>query len=103
MPLQIETVPCLSDNYAYLAHDPASGETAVVDVPEAGPVLARLAERGWRATEVFLTHHHADHVQGLPALLARHKARVIGAAADACRLPPLDRAVPWRSEPKSAP
>lgn len=93
MSLQIETVPCLSDNYAFIAHDPASGETAVFDVPEAGPILARLAERGWRATQVFLTHHHADHIQGLPALLARHPAKVIGAAADAHRLPPLDRAV----------
>ena len=35
MTLQIETVPCLSDNYAFLAHDPDTGDTAVIDVPEA--------------------------------------------------------------------
>lgn len=93
MTLQIETVACLTDNYAYLAHDPVSGETAVVDVPEAGPILKALDDRGWHATQVLLTHHHADHVQGLGALLARHPARVIGAAADAHRLPPLDQAV----------
>jgi hydroxyacylglutathione hydrolase len=93
MTLQIETVPCLSDNYAFIARDPATGETAVVDVPEAGPILARLAEKGWRASKVLLTHHHADHVQGLGDLLARHPATVIGAAADAHRLPPLDQAV----------
>ena len=93
MTLEIETVPCLSDNYAYLAHDPATGETAVIDVPEAGPVLDALDARGWRASHVLLTHHHADHVQGLDNLLARHKARVIGAAADAHRLPPLNLAV----------
>jgi hydroxyacylglutathione hydrolase len=93
MTLQIETVPCLSDNYAFLAHDPETGDTAVVDVPEAGPVLRALDARGWRATDVLLTHHHADHVQGLAELLSAHPARVTGAAADAHRLPPLDRQV----------
>ncbi|MEL7257284.1 MAG: hydroxyacylglutathione hydrolase [Pseudomonadota bacterium] len=93
MTLQIETIPCLSDNYAYLAHDPSTGETAVVDVPEAAPILNALKEKGWRATQVLITHHHADHVQGLPELLAKHDAKVVGHAADAARLPPLDQAV----------
>lgn len=93
MTLQVETIPCLDDNYAYLAHDFGTGETAVVDVPEAAPILAALDARGWRATQVLLTHHHADHVQGLDELLASHDARVTGAAADARRLPPLDLAV----------
>jgi hydroxyacylglutathione hydrolase len=35
MTLEIETIPCLSDNYAYLAHDPDTGMTAAIDVPEA--------------------------------------------------------------------
>lgn len=93
MTLQIETVPCLSDNYAYLAHDPETDETAVIDVPEAAPILAKLAEKGWRADHVLITHHHADHVQGLDGILAEHKARVVGHAADAHRLPPLDVAL----------
>jgi hydroxyacylglutathione hydrolase len=93
MTLTIVTVPCLADNYAFLAHDAASGETAVIDVPDAAPILAALAERGWRATQVLLTHHHWDHVDGLPDLLAEHPAKVTGAAADAHRLPPLDLAV----------
>jgi hydroxyacylglutathione hydrolase len=93
MALQIVTIPCLEDNYAFLAHDPATGATAAVDVPEAEPILAALRERGWTLSDVLLTHHHADHVQGLGALLAKAPARVIGAAADAHRLPPLDLAV----------
>jgi len=93
MTLQIETIPCLSDNYAYLAHDPSTGETAVVDVPEAAPILNAINEKGWRATQILITHHHADHVQGLPELLAQHDAKVVGHAADAARLPPLDQAV----------
>ena len=93
MTLQIETVPCLTDNYAYLAHDPASGETAVIDVPEAAPILSALEANGWRATHVLLTHHHDDHVQGLSELLKRHPAKVTGAADDAHRLPQLDARV----------
>ena len=93
MPLEIVTIPCLKDNYAFLAHDKATGQTAVVDVPEAAPIIAALKQRGWTLSHVLLTHHHWDHVDGLAALLADHPATVIGAAADAHRLPPLDIAV----------
>ena len=93
MPLQIVTVPCRTDNYAYLAHDADSGETALVDAPESGPILEELDTRGWRLDHVLLTHHHHDHVEGLPEILAAHPARVTGAGADAHRLPPLDTAV----------
>ena len=46
------------------AHDGDTGETLVVDVPEAAPVMTALAQRGWTLSHVFLTHHHADHVDG---------------------------------------
>ena len=94
MPLELVTIPCLSDNYAYLLHDAESGATAVVDVPEAGPVLAALEARGWRLTDIWITHHHADHVDGVAELRAATGAQVVGAAADAHRLPPLDLALP---------
>lgn len=93
MPLEIVTIPCLSDNYAFLARDAASGETALIDIPEAAPILAALEVRGWGLDKVFITHHHDDHIQGLSDVLAVHKARVIGASADAGRLPALDEAV----------
>ncbi len=93
MALDIATVPCLKDNYAFLAHDVATGATAVVDVPEAAPILNALRERGWRASHILITHHHDDHIAGVKALAAATGARVIGAAADAHRLPPLDEAM----------
>ncbi|WP_171176102.1 hydroxyacylglutathione hydrolase [Ruegeria sp. HKCCD8929] len=93
MPLEIVTIPCLSDNYAFLAHDGESGETALVDAPEAEPILAELTARGWRLSHVLLTHHHYDHVDGLAGILAQHPAQVVGASADAHRLPPLDAQV----------
>ena len=93
MPLDLVTVPCLSDNYAFLLHDAASGATACIDVPEAAPILAALQARGWHLSDIWITHHHPDHVGGVAALVAATGAKVTGAAADAHRLPPLDRAV----------
>lgn len=90
-PLTLVTVPCLEDNYAFLIHDESTGETALVDAPEAAPIRAELDRRGWRLTDILLTHHHADHVQAVPDL--REGARVIGHSADRHRLPPLDLAV----------
>jgi len=90
MPLEIVTIPCLSDNYAFLAHDGKSGDTAVIDIPEAAPILQTLKEKGWTLTHVLITHHHWDHVGGLNEVLAAFpEARVHGAKADYGRLPPL--------------
>ncbi|AVL52398.1 hydroxyacylglutathione hydrolase [Roseobacter denitrificans] len=90
MPIEILTIPCLNDNYAFLVHDTATGQTALIDVPEAAPILKVLAERTWQLSEVWITHHHADHVQGLGDILSAHPAQVRGAARDAHRLPALD-------------
>lgn len=86
--LTIETVPCLSDNYAYLIHNADTRETALVDAPESDPIANRLADRGWNLTDILITHHHDDHIDGVAAL--RSGARVYGNAADQHRLPPLD-------------
>jgi hydroxyacylglutathione hydrolase len=93
MPADVVAIPCLTDNFAYLVHDAELGRTACIDVPEAAPVLAELARRGWLLSDILLTHHHGDHVQGAAALAAATGARITGAAADAHRLPPLDGAV----------
>ena len=93
MALELVTIPCLTDNYAYLLHDAASGDTALVDAPEAAPILDALAARGWQLGQVLVTHHHGDHIDGVAAIVAATGARVLGARADAHRLPPLDRAL----------
>src|SRR6056297_3436522 len=90
---QIVTIPCLSDNYAYLLHDEGSGATAVIDVPDAAPIQAELAARGWTLSDILITHHHGDHVDGVEALRAATGAKVWGGAADAARLPALDVAL----------
>lgn len=93
MPLELKTIPCLQDNYAYLIHNPQTKETALIDAPEAAPINAVLAENDWRLTDVFLTHHHWDHVDALGDINGVSNARIIGAKADAHRLPDLDLAV----------
>ncbi len=91
--LSVEIVPLLADNYGYLLTDLATGAVAIVDPAEAGPVLERIRTRGGRLDWILLTHHHGDHVAGTSELVAATGAKVAGAAADAHRLPPLDRAL----------
>lgn len=94
MTLQIEVVPCRTDNHGFLAHDPASGATAAIDAPEAAPLIAALERRGWKLGAVLLTHHHGDHVEGVGALREAFPGLLVtGARADVHRLPPLDRVV----------
>ncbi len=93
MPLEVVIVPCLEDNYAYLVHNPDLGETLVVDAPEADPILAELNIRRWSLDHILVTHHHYDHVDGIEKLRRETDATVIGNAADAERLPPLDQPV----------
>jgi len=93
MPFDLITIPCLSDNYAYLLRDHDSGKVALIDVPEAAPILAELKKRDWEVSQIWLTHHHPDHIQGVADVLKEHDANVIGAKADEHRLPPLDRKV----------
>lgn len=92
MPFDLVTIPCLRDNYAFLLHS-AGGRTALVDAPEAPPILAELDRRGWPLDEIWITHHHDDHVAGVEELRRVHSPAVVGGAADARRLPRLDREV----------
>ena len=92
MALEIEQFLCLSDNLGVLIHDPATGATAVVDAPDAAPILAALEARGWALSDILLTHHHADHVQGVPALKAAFPdVRVSGPALEADKIGTLDQ------------
>jgi hydroxyacylglutathione hydrolase len=91
--LEIHQFFCRSDNFAVLIHDPASGETATIDAPEAGPIERALAEKGWKLTHILVTHHHQDHVGGIAELKEKWGCAVVGNAADAQRLPALDATV----------
>jgi hydroxyacylglutathione hydrolase len=91
--LQIELVPCLKDNYAYLVHDSDTGLTAIVDPSEPEPVRAALARRGWTLSHILNTHHHFDHTGGNIPLKEATRAKVIGPEKDRERIPGIDEGV----------
>ena len=88
--LEIVRIPALADNYIWLVHDGASGETIVVDPAEAAPVLAEAEARGWRIGAIWNTHWHPDHTGGNAEVKAATGAEVYGPAAEAAKIPTLD-------------
>jgi hydroxyacylglutathione hydrolase len=93
MPAETRLFLCRSDNYGVLLHDPQSGATAAIDAPEAAPIEAALKKTGWRLTDILVTHHHADHTDGIEALKAKYKCRVVAPAAEAAKIPAVDETV----------
>jgi hydroxyacylglutathione hydrolase len=93
MTITAQPVPILSDNYAWLLRDSATGAVAIVDPAEPKPIIAALEQAGGRLDLILLTHHHADHIAGADEVRAHFGAKMVGAAADARRLPKLDIAV----------
>jgi hydroxyacylglutathione hydrolase len=77
MAAEIRTFTCLTDNFGYLVHDPATKATASIDAPEAGPIIAALEREGWKLTDILVTHHHGDHVGGVAELKQKYGCRVV--------------------------
>ena len=90
--LEIVPVPALSDNYVWLVHDPASGETVAVDPSAAEPVLAAAEARGWRIDQVWNTHWHPDHTGGNDGIRDATGCTITG-PAEAERVSRMDRIV----------
>src|SRR5471030_1244307 len=91
MAAHIHQFLCLKDNFGVLLHDPATRATAAIDAPDADPILAALAAREWNLTDILITHHHFDHVQGIAGLKERFpRARVVGPAKEAAKIGHLD-------------
>lgn len=74
----VHMFPCLKDNYGFLLHDPDTGETATIDTPEASRILAEAESKGWKITQIWNTHWHADHAGGNAEIVARTGAKVFG-------------------------
>jgi hydroxyacylglutathione hydrolase len=90
MPAETRLFLCRSDNYGVLVHDTGSGATAAIDAPETGPIERALNETGWKLTDILVTHHHADHTDGIIALKEKYKCRVVAPAAEAKKIPAVD-------------
>ncbi len=74
----VHIFPCLKDNYGFLLHEPATGETATIDTPEAGKILAEAESKGWTITQIWNTHWHPDHAGGNAEIVAKTSAKVVG-------------------------
>ena len=86
--VSIIPIPAFRDNYIWALR---SGRfAAVVDPGDAAPVLAWLDANGAELSAILATHHHADHVGGVPALRARYDVPVFG---------PAHEAIPERTHP----
>ena len=84
---------CRSDNYGVLIRDTASGAVAAIDAPETPAVDAALKATGWTLTDILVTHHHADHTDGIADLKAKYKCRVVAPRAEAGKIPLVDETV----------
>lgn len=93
MPAETRLFACRSDNFGVLLHDPVTGATAAIDAPEADPVEAALKATGWKLTDILVTHHHADHTDGILALKAKYGCRVVAPAAEKAKIPAVDETV----------
>jgi hydroxyacylglutathione hydrolase len=83
----------LRDNYVWLAHEAQSGETVVIDPAVSDPVLETARERGWKISQIWNTHWHGDHTGGNAAIKEATGCLITGPAAEAGRIPTLDRRV----------
>ena len=93
MSLELITIPCLSDNYAFILFNNKNRTALLVDAPEAEPINKVIDQNNLNLEKIFITHHHSDHVDGLAKILENHEAITIGAKADIHRLPRLDQYV----------
>jgi len=78
--LSVLTLPAFKDNYLWLIHDGVNA--AIVDPGDAEPVLKALQELGLTLSAILLTHHHADHIGGVPRLLEHASVPVFGPRND---------------------
>src|SRR5215213_9607632 len=91
--LEIHQFPCLADNYGFLVHEPASGETVCIDTPDADAYLGEAAAKGWRISQIWNTHWHPDHAGGNAAIKAATRCTVTAPAAEGAKIAGVDRAV----------
>jgi hydroxyacylglutathione hydrolase len=87
MPLRIERIPTFGDNYTYLVICERTRQAAVIDAPEADPVIRRVEQTGATVTKILSTHHHMDHSAANPALANHYRVPVLAHVSDAGRMP----------------
>jgi hydroxyacylglutathione hydrolase len=72
--LNIIPIPAFQDNYIWLIEN--GTHATVVDPGDAAPVIAALKQHGLKLSTILITHHHADHIGGVDALMAEFAPQV---------------------------
>jgi hydroxyacylglutathione hydrolase len=85
---QIFQLPAFDDNYIFILR--SGGSTVVVDPGDAAIVASFLEKQNWTLDEIWITHHHLDHIGGVGELVQKFGAKVRGSVYDQHRLPKLD-------------
>lgn len=93
MTLEFHQFPYGDDNYGVLVHDNVSNQTACVDAGDAAAVFKALEEKGWSLNQLWITHHHADHVDGLMEVKEKTGCHVIGPEKSVGNIAGLDQGV----------
>jgi hydroxyacylglutathione hydrolase len=91
--LDVHQFICRSDNFGVLVHDRDTGLTATIDAPDAAAIRNALAAKGWKLSHILVTHHHADHTEGILPLKSETGCKVIGPKAEASKIQGLDKVV----------
>ncbi|MCF6291937.1 MAG: hydroxyacylglutathione hydrolase [Robiginitomaculum sp.] len=91
--IEVVQLPCLSDNYGFLVHDPKTKTTISIDSPDAAVINKALEDRNWSLSAIWNTHHHFDHAGGNAALVERWNCKIIAPKGDAKFIPNADQLV----------
>ncbi len=93
IPLKVYILPVLEDNYIYIVSDTATSECVVIDPGVAEPVILFLSRHNLKLKEIWITHHHSDHIGGLAELKEKYGCRVLGPAKQEEVIPQIDQQV----------
>ncbi len=88
--MQIGTIPCLTDNYAYVIIDNLSNKVGVIDPSEDLPIIEFLKKQNLKLNYILNTHHHHDHIGGNIKLKKLYNAKIVGFEGDKHRIPGID-------------
>ena len=88
--LNLDIIPCLTDNYSYLLHEKKTNIVSIID-PSDFNACNHVIEKKYKKLDYILnTHHHFDHVGGNIELKKKYKSKILGFEKDKDRIPGID-------------